>query len=182
MGSLRGRLDFAQHTLTLGATGKVIPLKMSEMGHYILSVADFPSRAYSASVLHWAPLDEATQLTDSMRDGGFRWVDDPAPRSYSASAAFTTPQLFSACNAVTLRDAGNSELSDPNKVIMKLHINWGHSSATQIKRVPVDAEGDTQSLIQHVDEVASQCDARKAFEKAPHIPGCSLNVDGLDVQ
>ena len=47
--SLRGRLDFAQHTLTLGATGKVIPLQMSDAGHYILSVADFPSRAHSAS-------------------------------------------------------------------------------------------------------------------------------------
>ena len=34
----------------------------------------------------------------------------------------------------------------------------------------MDAEGDTQSLIQHVDEVASQRDTCKAFEKAPHIP------------
>ena len=34
----------------------------------------------------------------------------------------------------------------------------------------MDAEGDTQALIQHVDEVASQCDTCKAFEKAPHIP------------
>ena len=31
--SLRGRLDFAQHTLTLGTKGKVIPLQMSDMGH-----------------------------------------------------------------------------------------------------------------------------------------------------
>ena len=50
--SLRGCLDFAQHTLTLGATGKAISLKMSDMGHYILSAADFPSRAYSAPALH----------------------------------------------------------------------------------------------------------------------------------
>ena len=53
---------------------------------------------------------------------------------------------------------------------MKLHINWGHASATQIKRVLVDAEGGTQSLIQHVDEVASQRDTCKAFERAPRIP------------
>ena len=53
---------------------------------------------------------------------------------------------------------------------MKLHINWGHASATQLKRVLVDAEGDTQSLIQYVDKVVSQCDTCKAFEKAPHIP------------
>ena len=50
---------------------------------------------------------------------------------------------------------------------MKLHINWGHASATQIKRVLVDAEGDTQSLLQHVDEVVSQRDTCKAFDKAP---------------
>ena len=70
--SLRGRLDFAQHALTLGTTGKVIPLQMSDMGHYILSVADFPSRVQSASLLHWTPLNQATQLMDLMRNGGFR--------------------------------------------------------------------------------------------------------------
>ena len=37
-----GRLDFARHALTLGTNGKVIPLQMSEVGHYILSAADFP--------------------------------------------------------------------------------------------------------------------------------------------
>ena len=46
---------------------------------------------------------------------------------------------------------------------MKLHINWGHASATQIKRVLVDAEGDTQSLVQHVDDVVAQCDVCKAL-------------------
>ena len=34
----------------------------------------------------------------------------------------------------------------------------------------MDAEGGTQSLLQHVDEVVSQCDSCKAFDKAPHIP------------
>ena len=53
---------------------------------------------------------------------------------------------------------------------MKLHINWSHASATQVKRVLVDAEGDTQCLLQHVDGVVSQCDTCKPFEKAPHIP------------
>ena len=107
---------------------------------------------------------------DLMRNGGFRWVGDPEPCPSPPSVPFRTPQLFSACKAVTLKDAGNAEISDPNTLIMKLHINWGHASATQIKRVLVDAEGDTQSLLQHVGEVASQCDNCKAFEKAPHIP------------
>ena len=69
-----------------------------------------------------------------------------------------------------MSDAGNADISGPNKLIMKLHISWGHASATQIRRVLVDAEGDTQSMIQHVDEVASQRDTCRASEKAPHIP------------
>ena len=51
----------------------------------------------------------------------------------------------------------------PQKVEMKLHINWGHASDTQIRRVLVDAEGDTQCLIQHVGDVAPLRDTRKAF-------------------
>ena len=41
LGSLQGCLDFARRALTLGTNGKVIPLQMSVVGHYILSVADF---------------------------------------------------------------------------------------------------------------------------------------------
>ena len=145
--SLQGCLDFAQRTLTLGRSGKVIPLQMSDMGHYILSVADFPNRLHSASLLHWTPLDQSTRLMDLMRNGGFRWAEESEQPSIHSAALFQTPQLFSACKAVTLRDAGNADVSDPSKVIMKLHVNWGHASATQIKRVLVDAEGDTQSLL-----------------------------------
>ena len=37
----QGCLDFARHKLTLGINGKVIPLEVSDVGHYISSVADF---------------------------------------------------------------------------------------------------------------------------------------------
>ena len=107
---------------------------------------------------------------DSARNGGFRWDDASQVNSRSVPANFTPPQLFSACKAATLRYAGNADTSDPKKIITKLHINWGHASATQIKRVLVDAEGDTQSLIRHVDDVAPLRDTCRAFEKAPHIP------------
>ena len=123
MGSLRGCLDFAQHTLTLGANGKVIPLEMSDVGHYFLSVADFPSPVFSASAFHYAPTNQAKQPMDLTRNGGFRWLDDPKPPSRLAPTTFISPQLFSECKAVTLRDAGNAEISDPAKVITKLHID-----------------------------------------------------------
>ena len=48
-------------------------------------------------------------------------------------------------------------------------MNWGHASSQQIKRVLVDAEGDNWPLLRHVDEVVSQCEVCRAFDKAPHI-------------
>ena len=41
--ALAGQSDFARNTLTLGPRGIEIPLKVNAMGHYILSVADFPA-------------------------------------------------------------------------------------------------------------------------------------------
>ena len=79
------------------------------------------------------------------------------------SGNFTPPKLLSAFRAATLRDAGNSDLSDPSAIIMKMHVNWGHASVTQIKRVLVDAEEDTQSLVQHVDAVVAHCAVCVAF-------------------
>ena len=143
---------------------------MSDMGHYVLSVADFPSGAQSASFIQWAPLDHATQLMDLMRNGGFRRLENPEPRTSPLMASSRTPQLFSACNAATLGDAGNAELSDPNTIIMEWRTNWGPELATQFERVSGGAEGDTPSLLQHVDEVVSKCDTCQAFEKALHIP------------
>ena len=96
---------------------------------------------------------------DLMRNGSFRRGDDSQVKFRSATTEFAPPQLFPACKAATLRDAGNAWASGPEKIITKLHINWGHASATQIKRVLVDAESDTQSPTQHVDDVVSQCDA-----------------------
>ena len=100
---------------------------------------------------------------DLMKNGGFRWDEPDQAGANPASGNFTPPELFSAYRAVTLRDAGNPDRSDPSTIIMKLHINWGHASATQIKRVLVDAEGDTQSLVQHVVDGVAQRDVCKAF-------------------
>ena len=116
---------------------------MSEVGRDFLSVADFPQQPYSASLFAWAPKTREARLRDLMRNGGFRWVEEPQAPARPVSDVFAPPQLFSACNAATLQDAGNADTSDREKTIMKLHLNWGHASATQFKRVMVDAEGDT---------------------------------------
>ena len=168
--TLLGCLDFARHTRTLGTNGRVTPLQMSDVGHYILSVADFPRPSFSASLFHWDPMNRETQLLDEMRNGGLRLDDASQVNSRSALANFAPSQLFSECKAVTLRDAGNAEISGPKTIIMKLHINWGRASATQITRVLVDTDGDTQPPIRHAGDVVSQRDTCKASEKAPHIP------------
>ena len=156
--SLRGCLDFAQRTLTLGKTGKVIPLQMSEMGHYILSVADFPARVHSASLIQWTPLNQATQMMGLMRNGGFCWSEDPEP-----------PPVASACKVVASREADNAEDSDSNSGILKLHINGDPALATQIKQVLVEVEGDTRSPPQYVDRVVSPWDTYHALANAPYF-------------
>ena len=83
---------------------------------------------------------------------------------------FVLPNDFSACTAATLGDAREDSTSDPKKIIMKLHVNWGHASATQLKRVLVDSEGGDSHLANYVDEASENCDVCRAFDKAPHVP------------
>ena len=114
----QGCLDFVRHAPTLGTNGKVIPLQMSEVGHFILSAADFSQPTYSASLFHFAAKTRERRLRYLMRNGGFRWVEEPQVPARSVSDKFTPPQLFSACMAAALRDAGNAESSGPKKSIM----------------------------------------------------------------
>ena len=51
---------------------------------------------------------------------------------------FAPPENFSACTAVTLGDARDDSVSGHRKIITKLHVNWGHASARQLKRVLVN--------------------------------------------
>ena len=126
---------------------------MSEVGHNILSAADFPKvrselhsfPTFNASLSHWALKNRETHMMDFTKNGGLRRDEPDQAGLSSVSGNFTPPKLLSAYRAVTLRDAGNSDLSGPSTIITKLHVDWGHASATQIKRVLVDAKGDTQS-------------------------------------
>ena len=61
-------------------------------------------------------------------------------------------------------------LSGPKKIIMKLHVNWGHVSAQKLKRVLVDSNGGNMHLVTLVGEVSDQCKVRRASDESPHIP------------
>ena len=42
---------------------------------------------------------------------------------------------------------------DPKKIIRKLHVNWGHGSAQQLRRVLADSVGETVGLVTYANEV-----------------------------
>ena len=71
---------------------------------------------------------------------------------------------------MTLGDSQDDSISDPKKIIMKLHANWGHASATQLKRVLVDSDDGMSHLVYHVDKVLETRGVCRAFDKAPRIP------------
>ena len=55
---------------------------------------------------------------DLTKNGGFRWDEPDQAGANPASGNFTPPELFSVYRAVTLRDAGNPDRSDPSAIIM----------------------------------------------------------------
>ena len=100
-----------------------------------------------------------------MSDGGLHF-----PLVDGGLLRFVPPREFPACAAATSGDARDDSISDPKKIIMKLHVNWGHASATQLKRVLVDSDGSMSHFAPHLEAVLGKCDVCRAFDKAPHVP------------
>ena len=78
LGALGARLGFFRETLTLGLREAEIPLKVDDMGRYILSVEDFGGRrgrrrrrrdhSFSASMVVWA----GSRKRPNFANGGIR--------------------------------------------------------------------------------------------------------------
>ena len=100
-----------------------------------------------------------------LSDGGLH-----LPHAQGGLYRFETPRTFAAYKAVPLGVAQDSNLTDPKKIATKLHVNWGHASARQQKRVLVDSERDNMHLLTCADEVLARCEVCRAFGKAPHAP------------
>ena len=72
---------------------------------------------------------------------------------------------------------------------MRLHVNWGHASAQQMRRASVDSDWEKIHFANLADAVLGQGEARRAFGAAPptRIEGTStvsmsseqLHVDPL---
>merc|ERR1711951_45024 len=80
------------------------------------------------------------------------------------------PAIHGALTSTTLGEAVDGEKRDPKEIVRKLHVNWGHASAQQLKRTMVEADGRASSLVQYVDEVVRNCEVCRAFDMAPSIP------------
>ena len=64
----------------------------------------------------------------------------------------------------------DERLSGPKNIPMKLHVNRGHASARQLKRISEGSAGDTRHLLTYAREVSGQCEVCRFFDKAPHVP------------
>ena len=65
------------------------------------------------------------------------------PPSADGIYQFGPPLTFAPRHTVTLGDALDPGAPGPKNVVTRPHVNWGHASARQLKRVPVYANGDT---------------------------------------
>ena len=147
-----GRLDFSRDTLTLG-------LRVHDMGQYILSAPEFHGRGggrgrghrFSATMAEWA----CSRKSPNLDNGGIR-----LPFAEDGMCSFTPLRVSLACKAISFGDARDGTLSDPEKIITKLHDNWGRTSDQQINRALMRSDGDKLHLRQHVDEVLGRCAPR----------------------
>ena len=115
------------------------------MGHYIASVVEFglgPNLA--ASYFEWSFSEKRPDLSD----GGLH-----LPLVESGLIRFVPPRDSPASTAVTLGGERGDGISDPKRIIIKLHVDWGQASASQVKRVLVDSDGGMSHLATHVDAV-----------------------------
>ena len=162
-------LDFEKDALSPTRHGVMAPLQVNEAGDYILSVVEFgtgPPRSdrrpsLAASYFEWSFSEERPDLSD----GGLH-----LPHVESGHLRFVPPIEFSASTAATSGDARDDGSSDPEKINLKLRVNWGLASANQLKRVLVDSDGGMSHLANYAVGVLGNCDVCRAFEEAPHVP------------
>ena len=144
VGSFTWLVDFAptggEDTLE-GESGRTL---FSERGRFLQDPPGSAPRCPEASASFFRSVQKAPDLSD----GGLR-----LPHTPDGLYHFETPLTFAACKAVTLGDARHCCLTAPKKIIMKLHVNWGHASAQQMRRVLVDSEGNNAHLLTCVGEV-----------------------------
>ena len=178
LGSLGGQLDFERDILSIRTHGVNVPLNVNEMGRYVLSAVEFgKGPPYWARVPVWAASYSEWPISEKRPDlsvGGLR-----LPLGESGLLRFVPPKEFSTCAAATSGDARGDSISDPKQIIMKSGVNWGHASASQLKRALVDSDGGNSHLVNFAGDVLDQCDVCRASDQAPHIPIADTSVASM---
>ena len=126
-------------------------MRVHKAGHYILSAVDFrrdPSRSASKCPEESASIAYLAHKRPNLAHGGLHF-----PQTPESLYRFESPRTSAACTAVAPGDARDGSLTDPKYIAMELNVNWGRATAQQLKRVPVDSEGNNLHLINNVDEV-----------------------------
>ena len=151
-----GQLDSPRDSSGFLEQRAAIPLRMNRMGHYILSVADFGEdasrrvRGTAASVSFFVIIKKAPDLSN----GGL----------HLPYTEYGLRHLNPRLRSQPVRRPMDSSLTDPKKIVVKLHLHRGHASAQQQTRVLADSDKGNMQLIACADEVC------QAFDKAPRAP------------
>ena len=87
--------------------------------------------------------------------------------------------LFSSCKALTLGDAMEGCLSDPEKITLKLRVNWGPASAQQLTKALVDSDANNMHSAHYVDEALEQSDVCRPFDEAPREPIAGTSTETM---
>ena len=80
------------------------------------------------------------------------------------------PRSNSARRTVAPEDAAVPCFPGPEKLFLKLHVDWGPVSAEQLRSVIVERGGRTMGLMNFAYRVLRQREACRAFDTAPHLP------------
>ena len=166
--ALGGLLERPCRVLALRMKGEDISLEANYIGRSALSVVAVGDRdsqlgrgpELAASYFEWA----FTNKRPNEPNGGLH-----LQHTEGLPCRFAPPQTFSACGAVTLGDALDGCLSDPEKIIMELHVNWGCAPAPRLHRVLADSGGENVHLVNCVDEVLEHCEVCRASDDASRV-------------
>ena len=127
-------------------------------GHNVLSAASFdPNDVFPASC------ETAHSVSR------FNWKDC-FPVLVDGLPKFDAPRIFDALKAENLEDARGSSPENARGVVRKLHVDWGHGSARQLKRSLLEAGGTKKRPLELAGEVVGRCETWQAFDAATHLP------------
>ena len=98
------------------------------------------------------------------------------PTRRTVCAGLNPRSHFRLARRVPHGDPTDGRLTDPESIVIKLHLNWGRAPAQQLGRVSPDPSWGNVYPATCVDEVLEQRGVCRAFDKAPHAPAAGAST------